>query len=657
MLVIVKNMFYAASDRPRCAIVGVAILAFSAYFLGLYLRLEPIGVSRIVVFALSSACWINILAGSKPTAREILAFGTFSLLFDAALVLGYHIMVDAETAYTATKDEAFISDYSFVDAVAFFGMIPALFVSCLGSFRGIAFLSKRASARSILSAVSVPTEKKPAILLGVLLFLAWSPYLFAYYPGLIFGDTLSSLAQVFGFEPLSNHHPVLYTLFIGFCVKAANVFGFGTAAGCALYCVIQMSLLAVCISYLVFWIVDRLSLGKAVSVAAYVLAFGLFGITPYFATYSIAMWKDPLFSISLVMITLFVADVVVFKVSVTRPARMLAFGLASCILVFGRNNGIYILILVTAVLAFSALFQKRVDEQGSFKAKHNIAKAMNQNGLLREATALAFIGCVVTVAYLIAIGPVFNTFGVVESSNAEGLGVPLNQMARVAAYGGEMTEGDAEYLDSILPLDLYESTYTPCCTDMLKWDESFNAEALSDGIWGHWLSMLVRNPMTYFEAWELQTFGFWTVNNHAVDAPGNISGAGPRTASSVYSDGLEAYGMDPSLSERHQTLRSLLPLDEGFISIGAVFWLFMYLACCMMVGRKTNWLIVLVPSFALMATLFAASPIWYWQRYAVAIHYLIPFYLAMLYWLGRQSVGVAQQEPKIHRSSRDRPKT
>lgn len=40
------------------------------------------------------------------------------------------------------------------------------------------------------------------------------PYLIVYWPGLIFGDLLSSLSQALGSAPLSNHHPVAYTLFL-----------------------------------------------------------------------------------------------------------------------------------------------------------------------------------------------------------------------------------------------------------------------------------------------------------------------------------------------------------------------------------------------------------------------------------------------------------
>lgn len=76
----------------------------------------------------------------------------------------------------------------------------------------------------------------------------------------------------------------------------------------------------------------------------------------------------------------------------------------------------------------------------------------------------------------------------------ESLGIPLNQMARVVALDGDMSDSDRAYMDELLPIEEYRSKYRPCCTDLLKWDANFNGAALDEGFLSHWLSMLVRNP-------------------------------------------------------------------------------------------------------------------------------------------------------------------
>lgn len=51
-------------------------------------------------------------------------------------------------------------------------------------------------------------------ILYCLLVLCWLPYLLALYPGVVLPDSLSSVAQSMGDVPISNHHPVLFTLLV-----------------------------------------------------------------------------------------------------------------------------------------------------------------------------------------------------------------------------------------------------------------------------------------------------------------------------------------------------------------------------------------------------------------------------------------------------------
>jgi hypothetical protein len=82
--------------------------------------------------------------------------------------------------------------------------------------------------------------------------------------------------------------------------------GFSVTSGIALYVFFQMLVMALTLGYFSAWICARFNLSKWVGVALACF----FGAIPYFALYSIAMWKDPLFSMSLVLMTIFIADVV-----------------------------------------------------------------------------------------------------------------------------------------------------------------------------------------------------------------------------------------------------------------------------------------------------------------------------------------------------------
>lgn len=247
------------------------------------------------------------------------------------------------------------------------------------------------------------------------------------------------------------------------------------------------------------------------------------------------------------------------------------------------------------------------------------------------------IGCMAAVLLVFGIvtGPIYSFGGVVPSEASESVGIPLNQMARVVALDGEMSESDREYMNSIYPLEEYKSTYTPCCTDNLKWAPDFNNSALNEGLWGHWASMLARNPNAYFQAWELQTYGFWAVNPGNSDHlwSWNISAGVPRNANAAYADRLVPYGIESNPAALDESWNEMLPMDSWSVPISWLFWTVLYLSICLLAAGKGRWVFALIPSIILVATLAIASPIYYWPRYGAALQFLIPMYVLVFFLL------------------------
>ena len=598
------------------------ILAFSSsYFLARYLQFEPEPLIRIALFFLL----IMLLKKRVDTGRglkkhEAACLTAFSFLLTLSLVLGYHIVIEGST-YTGLLTENYISPYSVIDMVAFALMLPGVYLifSTLFMFMKTAAASKKCTpprGRKNIENMSI----KNVLLFAAILFVAWIPYLLVYWPGFIFGDSLSSLNQAMGNSAWSNHHPFLYTLFIKACLQVGYALGFGSTGGCALYSLIQMAFMAICFGYLFSWILARTHIRKAWGYALAVL----FGGTPYVATYSIAMWKDPIFSASLVVLSLLLMDFALSKGTVAKTSRwwIPAYAAFLTIAVFTRGNGLYIAVfLLTSLLVFLTASRK---EPASFKG----------SALASTITAL-----VILVAIAVT-GPVYNKIGVAPGSKAESYGVFLNQMARVAAFGGDMSESDRAYMNEMLPLESYPSTYSPCCIDSLKWDAQFNNDVLEQDFFSHWFSMLLKNPGTYFQAWELQTFGFWTVNQPAVNHfASNIASGMPRNTNPQYESGATSIGIYPANKLSIDGLRTYFSQDEWSVPIGMIHWGLMYLALCLVLLNKKRWLLSLVPSFGLFATLLIASPIWYWPRYGATEQFLIPFYLALIVLAVQQEGG------------------
>lgn len=395
-----------------------------------------------------------------------------SLVFSFVLVLGAHIRV-TEPVIAGGIYENYIEPYSAIDCVAFWVMSALVFwvlsvlvqLSCRCRCCVFCEDSPRANdGDSSIRFLSVAVR-------ALVIFLLYLPFFLRYFPGLFFGDTFSSFAQIMGWNPLSNHHPVVFTMMMAACIKIAGLMGMSPSVGVALLTVLQMACVASAFGYLSIWVTSRLGVSSRWSWLLVVY----FGLSRYCALYSVALWKDPLFSCCLVLMVTMLADAVMGKDSWSSALRLLVFGALALDAMLLRNNGLYICATLFVVLAIIAVLGR-----------------LGRIGPMGSGSRLAIPLGIAIAACLAITGPVYSAMGVVPSEDVEAVGIPLAQMARVAALDGGMSESDRSYMNELLPLDRYKEVYLPSCIDSLKWNEGFNAERLKDEFWTHWASMLSR---------------------------------------------------------------------------------------------------------------------------------------------------------------------
>lgn len=601
--------------------VKVALSCASAFVLGRYLQIAPQAVMEIGLAFLILWC-SHSLSLCELEMREIVCIGVFAAFLSITLVLGFHISIGDSVAGTTADN--FITPYSAFDVVAFFLMLYGswvVFMRCYYAIKRASLASREdGAAGKWMSRINVSEARicwKKAFLYAAIMFICWLPYFLAYYPGLVFGDTVNSLGQITSGQ-YTNHHPFAYTMLIRTCLGLTHLVGFGSTAGCALYTLLQMLLMSVGLGYIFAWLVARLNIKVGV-----VLAF-LYGLSPYVATFSIALWKDPLFSTVLAVLTVLLLelllritlhgadDAIRCKPLLVWIAIMSA---ATCLL---RSNGIFVVGLTALALLVVAVVW-------------GCRKRHAWRGLLGGGAAML---CTALVC-LVITGPLYSALGVQKASNAEGFGIPLNQMARVMALGGSASESDKEYMNALISGKSYLDNYHPTCTDRLKWDEGFRNELLEEGFWEHWLSMFTKNPITYFEAWELQTCGFWIPNitrSFEIDS-WNIRSGVPCNVADDYLLEANGYGVHPKNLFGASEARSFFPVDGHSVPIAWVFWLLLFeVLCCGLLKRRTL-ILALLPSLGLMASILLATPIFYWPRYAAALQLMIPVYAALIVFL------------------------
>lgn len=533
-----------------------------------------------------------------------------SLVFSFVLVLGAHIRV-TEPVIAGGIYENYIEQYSALDVIAFWAMSALVFwvlsvlvqLSC--RCRCCAFCEdslRRNDGDSSIRLLSVALR-------ALVIFLLYLPFFLRYCPGLFFGDTFSSLAQIMGWNPLSNHHPVAFTMMMAACIKIAGLMGMGPSVGVALLTVLQMACVASTFGYLSIWVTSRLGGSSRWSWLLVVY----FGLSRYCALYSVALWKDPLFSCCLVLMVTMLADAVMGKDSRSGALRLLVFGVLALGVMLLRNNGLYICAALFVMLAIISVLGR-----------------LGRIGPMGSGSRLAIPLGIAIAACLTITRPVYSAMGVAPSEDVESAGIPLAQMARVVALDGDMSESDRSYMNKLLPLDRYEEVYHPSFIDPLKWNDDFNADHLKDGFWAHWVSMFLRNPSLYFEAWELQTFGFWAPNvkgadglpeNFLMGAPYNLMADGEASA---------GVGFRNLLAPLGDGVNKVIGLNAWSISGAVVFWLLAFSAVLLVSRGRLRFALPLLPFLLLYGTLFIASPIWYWPRYIVAAQFGLPVVLVVV---------------------------
>ncbi|WP_217953172.1 DUF6020 family protein [Adlercreutzia caecimuris] len=618
-------------NLPRSRILHFIIEALSiiscwicATFTAQYLKMEPEPLFRFAVFLLLFSVVVvapnkflrpsQLPCRTKSSAFVFFLFGVFSFVFAVSMVLGYHIQIIIEVG---TIQDDFISSYGKRDVVALVAIWLTSYALSIGLFsatvRTVWFIRQKIlqSENEESRASACQPFIQRIIALGVLIFLLWVPYLLSFWPGLILSDTARSIAQALGSEALSNHHPVAYTLFIQTCIEFGEAVGMGASGGMAIYSIVQMAVLSTCLAYSILWITNRLLVPFKWAIFIAVV----FGAMPYFATYSIAGWKDPIFSMALLVTTIQLAEFAGHDPSHSQEKpNAPVFFLALLISCFTRNNGVFICMLIMLFLLLLL--------------HHN----RKRNRPLR--TSVKFLSSCVIVAVIVCTvtGPIYKSLNI-ESPKAESYGVLLSQMARTAATGGDMTEDDKSYLNELLPLELYSKLYNPTKIDSVKCDPSFNAEKLNDDFFGHWLSMFSKNPLTFFEAWELETFGFWAVNVPIVNNNQfNISKGGTPmnyTEIEFYQTEMNDAGIEFQNFLGDDLRSDLLPTDEWSIPLAWIFWGVVFLACYLVCLSRIKWILVLLPCLGLFFTLFVAAPMYYWPRYGAYIHFALPLLAAI----------------------------
>ncbi len=525
----------------------------------------------------------------------------FAFFFALSLVLSSHIEIKG--GMTGLWNKTYITDYSWLDVVAFavfLYVIPQLVMHLLS------WLGRVSASKVFLQdedSIWASLMKKPLWFYVLILVICWLPWALSWYPGFVYGDSISSVRQAQGLVGFNNHHPITYTLWLKIWLTMGKAIH-DVTFGAALYTLAQMIIVAWGLAWSARWMFL-----KKVHPAYCVFTLAYFALTPFFAQNHISMWKDPFFSVAGLIFCMRLYDFFKDDAAITRK-NLAWLGFFAVVICLFRNNGAYVTLFTAIALVCLCWFYR----SESFKKKS-----------LKISGALFALSAIVIVMQ----GPIFARLHM-SPNFSETVGIPLNQMARIVTYDGKMSARNKEFMNHLLPIEKIKGLYSPGYVDKYKWARGFNQGYLNSHkkeFFSNYFSMVAKNPRLAFESWELQTVGFWSITHFTYET-GNVS-KGCLWCLKWWSKdhGLKNKNL---LENKFFNSRSVFSQYDATIPLGVITWLILLISVLSFARKNVQTQVALLPLLGLIATLLLASPWHYWERYGYWLSLALPMLLVML---------------------------
>ena len=439
--------------------------------------------------------------------------------------------------------------------------------------------------------------KKNVFIYWAIIFVAYIPYLLTYYPGAITSDSLSQISQGVGIEQISNHHPFFHTTIISIFLKIGGVIG-NYNIGVALYSVVQMLALSGIFAYTIYYMNK-----KRIPMPLRITTLVFYALYPVHAMYSITMWKDIPFAISMLLFVIFINELVTNKEQFFKSKKnLLLFAITMLLVILFRNNGIYVIIL-TAPFIF--LFAKKYYKQ----------------------LIIVFVG-VLLIYSVLWKGLVFNILNVQEGSIVEALSVPLQQVARVVRdKSDELTDEEKTQIRKFWPIDNLGEIYDPKLSDNVKWSMDSKVFSENKGEFIKlWIGLFVKYPGIYIESFLCNSYGYWypEASNWVVSR----EIAEPKTEEQQELGLKQTPVIDSSLVKNIDSYieKRNIPIISMFFSVGFAMWLVFAQIAYIIYRKQYKLLLIFAPILFLWLTNLA-SPVFCEFRYIYSLFTCLPILL------------------------------
>lgn len=327
---------------------------------------------------------------------------------------------------------------------------------------------------------------------GVLL-LGWLPVWLAYFPGITSYDSASHIGQCVT-NQYSTLHPLAYTLLMKLCFEAAGALQGGSTLAIALLCWIQMLLMAFAMAR---GLVQLRKWGGALFPALLTLLF--FALFPVFPILAISTTKDVPYAAFAFLAMVEILGLFQNSLGSPQPCKkQVPLVLWLCLMGLFRYNGLLTIALFALILGIACLYQRLPCFRGARKLPRRIL-----------------------LLFFLALGL---SYGINEGLNAatsaapsfvtrrDMASLPSQQLVRAAL---EMDPKSEEYQEVAqwYSGEKMLALHRPYLADYSKMFINVDHGTGWRGFMETWLSVGLRHPKAYFEAFLDLNRGLWFIHD------------------------------------------------------------------------------------------------------------------------------------------------
>ena len=459
------------------------------------------------------------------------------------------------------------------------------------------------------------------------MFLCWLPVLLAVYPGFFVYDAQEEWLQVAS-RNFTTHHPLVHVLLLGGIVCAVHKITDSYNLGIACYMIVQMAIVSGCFTYLLLFMRQR-KVAKGVRIVS-LLYFALF---PVIVMFTLCSAKDTIFTAALLMLLLSLielgSDGAAFFAS---RRKMIFFVLSALAMMLFRKNGVYAFAVMTPVLL---LYVNKIFYGGKICSGTDGLKKAGKKPCLRK---MGMLLAIIFGSYFLINSVLIVALHARNEENQEILTVPIQQLARTYKFNPEVFEpDDVAALHEVLPEEALV-LYNPKLSDPVKVHFQNNVyDADRSRYVMLWLKIGLRKPLSYINAWLMNSYGFWYPDTVIDVYSGNTVFTFTYEDSSYFGYEVEEPGFRdskiPWLDRAYRKLsleisQEKVPIYSMLYSPGGIFWGIAFVFAYMLYRKKYHIVVPYLMILIVWLTVILGPT--YLPRYVLILWFGLTSFVAML---------------------------